>query len=71
MPGKDGIQATREVRELLTGQGVRREEQPVILGVTGHAHDKFKVEGQAAGMDDVLSKPIYFKVMKGWIDKVL
>ena len=40
-----------------------REDQPIIFGVTGHAHENFKKEGIEAGMDKVLFKPCYFDVL--------
>ena len=42
---------------------IERELQPVIIGVTGHAHDSFKNEGIEAGMDKVEFKPCYFNVI--------
>ena len=39
MGSMGGIQATREIRRYLDEEGVPRESQPVILGVTGHTKD--------------------------------
>ena len=37
MPVLDGIQSTYQIREFLTEEmEIKREDQPVILGVTGH-----------------------------------
>ena len=40
-----------------------REDQPTIIGITGHAHDKYKKEGFEAGMDRVEIKPCYFSII--------
>ena len=36
MPGVDGIEATRQIRLFFDEQGVPRDKQPLIFGVTGH-----------------------------------
>ena len=43
----------------------------MILGLTGHANDIYRVEGETAGMDGVLKKPIYYDVLVDWIKKVM
>ena len=61
MPVCDGIKATSMIRDHLTHQlSIKREDQPLIIGVTGHVLDKFKNEGLKAGMDRILEKPCYF-----------
>ena len=37
---------------------LKRKDQPIIIGVTGHVLDLYKQEGIKAGMDEVLAKPI-------------
>ena len=37
MPQMDGLEATTKMRKFLNEQGIKPEEQPVIIGVTGHA----------------------------------
>ena len=60
MPDMDGIKATFEIRKYLTHQrSIPKDIQPFIAGVTGHVHEKFKIEGYKAGMDHILSKPCY------------
>jgi CheY-like chemotaxis protein len=40
MPIMDGIAATNKIRDFLTNViGLERENQPNIVGVTGHVHD--------------------------------
>lgn len=63
MPIKDGIQASREIRKFLDSKKVKREDQPQIVGITGHVQDKFKNQGIEAGMDQVVDKPLYKKTL--------
>ena len=64
MPEMDGIKATQLIRNFLQHQmKLERVDQPTIIGITGHAHDKFKKEGFEAGMDRVVIKPCYFNVI--------
>jgi CheY-like chemotaxis protein len=41
-----------------------RDQQPVIVGVTGHVEEKFIESGLKAGMNEVQSKPFYVKALK-------
>lgn len=64
MPGMNGIKATYLIRSFLEKQmKIERKNQPIIIGITGHAHENFKKEGIDAGMDKVEIKPCYFKVI--------
>ena len=68
MPIMDGIESTREIRKWLEQEHrVARDDQPMILGVTGHVHDDFRIQGCEAGMDDVISKPVYYDVLLKWL----
>ena len=61
----DGIESTRAIRDYLTNKRkLPRDQQPVIVSLTGHVSDAYKNEGIKAGMDDMLPKPIYQKVLK-------
>lgn len=51
MPGMDGIEATRRIRELPDGKKVK------IVAVTASAFDEQRKEILAAGMDDYVRKP--------------
>ena len=65
MPVMDGIDATKHIRQILTDSyKLNREDQPKILGVTGHVLNSYKKKGLKAGMDDVLSKPLYIDELK-------
>ena len=63
MPEMDGIEATIKLRKYFETQNVRREDQPIIVGLTGHVAERFSICGKEAGMDVVISKPLYFKDM--------
>ena len=55
MPVMDGIVATSKIRKIIAN----KEKQPWIFGVTGHVSDEYKEKGIKAGMNRVLSKPLY------------
>ena len=65
MPVMDGIESTKAIRSFLTAElNLKMEDQPRILGVTGHVLDEFKKKGLKAGMDDILAKPLYTSILK-------
>ena len=49
--------------------GLTLEEQPIIIGVTGHVDEKFHDEGRHSGMNEVQSKPFYLKAIKEVLSK--
>jgi two-component system sensor histidine kinase/response regulator len=55
MPNKDGLAATREIRELEVSRGVPRTP---IVALTAHAFAQERNQMLDAGCDDVASKPI-------------
>lgn len=57
MPGLDGLDATRAIRALGQGRGGGRSDLP-ILALTASAFDEERAACLAAGMTDVLVKPI-------------
>lgn len=62
MPGMDGLEATRMIRQR---NGVR----PVIIAMTANAMESDREECIEAGMDDYISKPIKKDDMTGMIEK--
>ena len=63
MPVMNGIEATVKIRELLQGHPT------IIVGVTGHVQQSFKNEGEAAGMDQILEKPLYSEALQAALTK--
>jgi PAS domain S-box-containing protein len=55
MPGMDGLEATRRIRELERAGGLHRTP---ILAVTAHTLDSDRSAVLEAGMDDLVPKPI-------------
>jgi signal transduction histidine kinase/ActR/RegA family two-component response regulator len=53
MPVLDGFAATREIRALMP-----REDGPVVVAVTADPLEDTRIEARAAGIDDVLPKPV-------------
>ncbi|MGB8860983.1 MAG: ATP-binding protein, partial [Ilumatobacteraceae bacterium] len=70
LPGIDGTEATRQIRELEAGTGRRA----VIVGVTAAATAADRQACEAAGMDDFLAKPVSLAVLgealRRWVQHV-
>ena len=64
MPVMDGIEATKKIRTYLRNKGVQDEQQPTIIGVTGHTLEEFMNQGTEAGMNEIIPKPLYIKTLK-------
>ena len=61
MPVMNGMEATKKIRQYLKDEyRLRREEQPAIIGVTGHVLEEYQREGLLCGMDEIVAKPVYF-----------
>jgi len=67
LPEKDGLEATREIREL-------SGKQPVIVALTANAMRGDREECLQAGMDDYISKPVrldeLMRLLKKWAIQV-
>ena len=68
MPVMDGIEETREIRQLISDHNAvnfyGQVPQPTIVGVTGHFDKDFIALARSAGMDQVESKPMYMPKLK-------
>lgn len=60
MPKVDGLEASLQMRFALNNKmGIAQSSQPFIVGVTGYTSQDQLTKGTKAGMDVVLSKPLY------------
>jgi CheY-like chemotaxis protein len=70
MPGMSGIESTKKIRDFLSLEMcILPELQPKIIGVTGHVLTIYSKQGFAAGMDEIISKPLYVDVLKKVMDR--
>lgn len=65
MPGMDGLEATRQIREL------KKSKRPRILAVTASAVKTERDRCVAAGMDDYLTKPIRLRALQHAVQQLL
>ncbi len=64
MPRMDGFEATKRIRERQAGG-----HRPVIVALTASAFEEDRNKCLAAGMDDVLAKPVDLEVLQRMIAK--
>lgn len=67
MPRKDGLETTRAIREKESMEG----KHIPIVGLTAHAFPEDHKKCFAAGMDDVITKPVDFKILLSVLEKHL
>src|SRR5439155_20787772 len=65
MPGMDGMEATRRIRETEAGTGQRVP----IVAVTAHAMEADREACFEAGMDDFLTKPVMMESLRAVLDR--
>ncbi len=65
MPGLDGLEATRRIRQLLPA-----DEQPVIVALTAGAFAEERERCREAGMDEFVTKPVRPEVLDEVLRKV-
>ena len=63
MPGMDGTEATRQLREKLG------DKCPPIVALTAASMDGEREKFLAAGMDDYLAKPLNRKMLEEFFEK--
>ena len=59
MPGLDGIEVTRRIRE---GEG--EDERVPVIAITANTAEDVQSRCMAAGMDDFLAKPIHLDALE-------
>ena len=64
MPIKNGLDATREIRQLIK-ENCHHEH--IIIGVSGHSTQEFFKKCKEVGMDDVITKPITKKQLLSFL----
>ncbi len=65
LPGIDGLEATRRIRQKLAGQPLK------IVALTANASTHVREACLAAGMDDFLTKPVRFELLAGLLQRSL
>ncbi|HUR60610.1 MAG TPA: ATP-binding protein [Opitutaceae bacterium] len=65
LPGIDGMEATRRIRQKLAGAPLK------IIALTANASTHVREACLAAGMDDFLSKPVRFELLAGVLQRHL
>jgi DNA-binding response OmpR family regulator len=67
LPGTNGIRLARQIRH---ATGVLKREAPIVL-VTGHASRAAVVAAVAAGIDDILAKPLSPRTVHSHLHRLL
>jgi signal transduction histidine kinase/CheY-like chemotaxis protein len=65
MPGIDGLETTRRIRQQLAGRPLR------IVALTANAMEEDRAECLAAGMDDFITKPVQREELYGRLERWL
>lgn len=66
MPGPDGIQLLKVIREKLFA----KNPKPVVVMVTGTADAQFVKQALDIGIDDVVVKPVKLEVLQARLEKI-
>lgn len=70
MPGMDGYECTRAIRQAMHGTAASADHSVVIVAVTADAMQQDRERCFQAGMDDYLPKPIQRESIKAILSKV-
>ena len=68
MPHMDGLEATRKIREYEVSNGLDRTP---VIGLTAGVFSDERDNCFAAGMDDVLAKPVSFRALRECLQRWL
>ena len=71
LPGMDGITATQEIRKAEREGGTSSERPCTIVAMTADASPEFRHKALQSGMQDVVTKPVKFDVLKEVLEKYL
>ena len=63
MPVMDGFEAAKAIVSLLEEKGIKPENQPAIVALTGHVEQEYKMKATSSGIQKVLSKPISKEIL--------
>jgi PAS domain S-box-containing protein len=67
MPEMNGMEATQAIRQ----REIAEHRRTCIIGLTAHARREIREDCLAAGMDDVLTKPVQMSVLYSMIESFL
>jgi len=76
MPVMDGYDAAREIRRLQSGhaESAKLKERTPIIALTAHLGGEYEQQARAAGMDDLITKPIRKQTLRNlfsiWLPEV-
>ena len=62
MPEISGIETTAKIFEKM--KEFKVIDLPVVIGCTGHVQEHYRREGEAAGMSQILTKPLYVPTLR-------
>ncbi len=66
MPGMDGLEATKRIRN---GEAGRKNRRIPVIAMTAHVLAEFRIMSDKAGMDDFVTKPVDFYELNAIIKK--
>jgi len=71
LPGMDGITATQEIRRVEREGRTCSEKPCTIIAMTADASSELREKALQAGMQDVLTKPVRFEMLKEVLEKYI